>query len=222
MKKLCMYFLVFSSLTLLSGCKFNFISNLYVPDLRKVASNEHTVIMTPATFEVEIPSKDDCAEFSTKLTELMSDLISDISPKGCVDRGFETYLLMEAEIPIVNGFAKWLESTSMFGILMFENNLGFSISLMNNLDKYKILNNRLSKEYHQTFDISKSTLTIVLNSSLNEEVVLMQDVFVNRKPVDRYLEYPLKRRTRVEIILSNVASSHLESEGSAFAFILKK
>ncbi len=221
MKKLCIYILLFGSLALLSGCKYHFISNLYVPDLRKVASNEDAELKTPATFEIQIPSQDECKEFSATFTDLASDLVSDISPRGCVRKGAETYLLVDVDIPIFYGYEKWLETSSIFGILMVKDNIGISIYLMNNLEMYKILNSRLSEKFNQTIDVSDLKITIVVNSSLNEEVVLVQGAFVNRKPVDILEEVSLRRRDRVIIVLSDVGVSHFESKGLAFAFILK-
>ena len=222
MKKLRLTILLFSTLAILSACKFNLISELYLSDLREVALNENTELTTPATLEIEIPSEEKCQEYSTKLTNLMEGLISGISPKGCEDRGYDTYLLIDVQIPIVNGFDAWHEIDLLFGILLSVSDEETSVYMMNNLEKYEILTKRIYDEFYQTLDISKSKITIVLNNiQQQDEVILTRGVFLDNTPVDNFREFVLKRRDRIDITLSNVGSAHLESDGSALAFVLK-
>ena len=221
MKKKRKIFLAICTLFLLSSCKFNVTTDLYVADVREVATNQISDINSVATLELEMLSEKQCSESVDEIVKLMEGLVLNVSPRGCVERGFNTYLLVDTDIPVVNSEAVWRQVDSMLGIMALASEGFVEVYVMNDVQKFEILSKRVRDEYFQSLEISESKIKIVLNNDRQDETIIARGIFLNENPVDGYKEFELKRRRKLEITLSDVGATHLGSNGSALAFILK-
>ena len=221
MKELWVYIFAICTLIFLSGCKFNVTADLYIADIREVVLKENSNLTTSATLEVEVPSQEKCNESSDELIRLMEGLVLNLSPRGCVDIGFSTYLLLDTDIPIVNGMIAWEQADTLLGVMTLISDNVVQVYMMNNLEKFEILSKRVRDEHFQSLDISKSIIKVILNNDAQTETITARGVFLNGDPVDNFEEYELKRRKELEIKLSNVAAANLGTDGNAFAFLLQ-
>ena len=221
MKKLRINIFAICTLIFLTGCKFNVTANLDIADIRAAVLNQSSNLTTLATLEVEVPSQEKCNESSEELIRLMEGLVLNLSPKGCVNVGFSTYLLLDTDIPIVYGISKWEQADTLLGIMTFISDGLARVYVMNNLEKFAILSKRVRKEHFQSLDISKSIIKIILKNDVQTETVFSRVVFLNGDPVDKFEEYELQHQKELEIELSNVAATNLERNGTAFAFLFK-
>lgn len=224
MKKLLSLITVAGLVVVTAGCKLNMRSEAYVSDLRAVA-NGAAGITTPATLMAEIPSHDECDKYTAAFSQVMHGLMRDFSPKGCEQEGMNSYLLVEAQLPLVHSDETWKQADSLFGILTTSASAieqGIGVALIMDLQKYNTLNTRMDDEFSQKIDLAASRLTMVLN---NDErgagEYLTQGVFVDESPVIEKQAFALKRRQQDEIRISNVGAAYLEQHGFAPILILK-
>ena len=221
MKKKWNSILLIFSITVLSACDFNVTSDLYTSDLRDVVANENANLMALATLEIEVISDEECKENATQIANLLKEFISKVSSRGCLRKDFDNYLALDTEIPIVNGFNSWNQVNSLLGIIVVESNVGIDVFFATDLDKFEVLNKRVSDEFDQSLNIAKSDVKLNLHSDKQTEIVAVSSAFVDRKPIDWHTEFELSRRGKMEIQLSNVGSAHIERAGYAYAFMLK-
>ncbi len=220
MKKKWNSILLIFAITVLSACDFNVTSDLYTSDLRDVVANENANLVTLATLKLEMISNEECKKNATQIANLLKGFISKISTRGCVRKDFDTYLVLDADIPIVNGFNSWNQANSLLGIVAVESNMGIDVFFATDLDKFEVLNERVSDEFDQSLNIANSDVKLILHSEKQTEIVTVLSAFVDSRPIE-HTEFELSRRRKIEILLSNVGSAHIESAGYAYAFMLK-
>lgn len=213
--------LLIFSIAVLSACKFNVTSDLYTSDLRDAVASQNANLMALATLEIEVVSDEQCKENATEIADLLEGFVSKISTRGCVSKEFDTYLVLDAKIPIVNGFNSWNRANSLLGIVAVESNRGVGVFFASDPIKFQILNKRVSDEFDQSLNLAESEVKLNLRGDKQTETVAVSGAFVNGRPIDRYTEFELARRGKLEILLSNVGSAHIESAGYAYAFLLK-
>ena len=213
--------LLIFSIAILSACKFNVTSDLYTSDLRDAVANQNANLMALATLEIEVVSDEQCKENATEIADLLEGFVSKISTRGCVSKEFDTYLVLDAKIPIVKGFNSWNQANSLLGIVVVESKRGVGVFFASDPVKFQILNKRVSDEFDQSLNLAESEVKLNLRGDKQTETVAVSGAFVNGRPIDRYTEFELARRGKLEILLSNVGSAHIESAGYAYAFLLK-
>ena len=213
--------LLIFSIAVLSACKFNVTSDLYTSDLRDAVVNQNANLMALATLEIEVVSDEQCKENATEIADLLEGFVSKISTRGCVSREFDTYLVLDAKIPIVKGFNSWNRANSLLGIVAVESKMGVGVFFASDPVKFQILNKRVSDEFDQSLNLAESEVKLNLRGDNQTETVAVSGAFVNGRPIDRYTEFELARRGKLEILLSNVGSAHIERAGYAYAFLLK-
>ena len=213
--------LLIFSIAVLSACKFNVTSDLYTSDLRDAVANQNANLMALATLEIEVVSDEQCKENATEIADLLEGFVSKISTRGCVSKEFDTYLVLDAKIPIVNGFNSWNRANSLLGIVAVKSKMGVGVFFASDPVKFQILNKRVSDEFDQSLNLAESEVKLNLRGDKQTETVAVSGAFVNGRPIDRYTEFELARRGKLEILLSNVGSAHIESAGYAYAFMLK-
>ena len=213
--------LLIFSIAVLSACKFNVTSDLYSSDLRDAVANQNANLMALATLEIEVVSDEQCKENATEIADLLEGFVSKISTRGCVSKEFDTYLVLDAKIPIVNGFNSWNRANSLLGIVAVESKRGVGVFFASDPVKFQILNKRVSDEFDQSLNLAESEVKLNLRADKQAETVAVSGAFVNGRPIDRYTEFELARRGKLEILLSNVGSAHIENAGYAYAFLLK-
>ena len=133
-----------------------------------------------------------------------------------------SYLLSDTQVPLLGSEESWRQSNSMFGILAEAQDDGnILVTVANNSTKYKMLNERVDDEFHQTIDLSDSEITLVLNNDERDPIsYLVGGVFLNGQPIYYDEEFALKRRHTAEIKLSNVGAAYLEKNEYATPLML--
>ena len=209
------------SLLVLAGCKLDMKTEAYVSDLREVAGGA-TGITTLTTLLIEIPSADECEKYSAQVAGVMQGLMRAFSPRRCEQQGMNSYLVAESQLPFVHSAEAWKQANSLFGVLTAVSAQDIAITLLMDLQKYEVLNQRMRDEFHQAMDLPGSKLTMVLNNDEREpSEYRTQAVFVDDQPIIEAASFELQRRQKAEIRLSNVSAAYLERNGSAPFFSLK-
>ena len=206
-----------------TGCKLEVRQELYVSDLRELAEEGSTGTVATMLMGIQVPSEDRCSEYSARLTNMFAGMLSELSARGCRRVGFETYLVLEAEVPVVPTSDAWQQSGSLLGVRVAPHKTGHrAVLAMLNLDKYEILRRRMSREPGAgSFQIKDSKITtIVINDTRGPQTLGPTGVFVDDAPWPYVKRLTLKRRKKAEIVLSNVLAAHLEKSGSALVFML--
>ena len=212
MRTLVFIFGIASAAIIVAGCELDIVSDVYVSDLREVATEGTVGLTTPATIAIEIPSTKKCDEYSKKLSAIMRGILIEFSPKSCKQEGMESFLMSDAQIPLMHNEEEWRESKTLFGILaQVENDGNIYVGIAKNSEKFKELNKRVSDEFHQSIDLAESKITLVLNNDERDPVrFIVWGVFLDGEPIYYNHEATLKRRHTAEIQLSNVGAAYLE------------
>ena len=213
---------VVAAATILSGCNFDVAPELYVSDLKDVASGKELSLLTPTTLVIEIPSCDKYDEYAERLSGVAMGMLPEFRLKGCEDGGFSDLLRAEAQIPIVADPKVWSQTGSMFGLLVEGQDGKIVVTMLVDQNKQGVLSDRLDDEFHRTLDLSKSTIKVVLNNDLRApQAYVVKGVFVDGLPIAEPERFELERRRTAEIVLSNVSASRLARHGAVNALILQ-
>ena len=215
------------TLMALTGCKMNVTSDLYTSDIRIVATDQAADLTTPGTLAMQIPSKDDCAEYAEKLSAIVGPLVIGFTPKGCESAEMDSFLLADIQIPIVSGQEGWAETDTLFAIIANQAapNKDIAVFLSLDRDKMRALNDRIDDEFLQRLDLSDSRIALVLNNDERGDATIWTNgVFVNGEPMHNNsfggIEVTIPRRARIEIVLSNVSAAWIEQHGTVLVLAL--
>lgn len=213
---------VFLALCLVTACKMNLTTDVYSTDLWDVAAGSED-LTTPATMGFEVPGTDDCDEHTAEISEIMAGVVTEFHPRGCERDGMESFLLADTQVPILDSLSKWHGSNSLFGIVVTALDDAISAEMFMNLDKYKILTERMEDKFHQSVDLAKSSVTVILNNDSRGSIEFSANgVFVNGEPVVTTSTFGLERRRKAEIKFSNVSTAYLAKYGSLGGVVLRK
>lgn len=212
------------ALLVIAGCKMNVTSELYVSDIRDVAVNKTANMKTPGIVAVNIPSTDKCDEYTKKIMKILLGVMDGFSSKGCKSEGMDSYLILKGEFPLVHDNQTWEKADSLFGVVaaMKGNNIAVFFTL--HKEKYKILNERMNKEFHQQVKLAESKLkAIVNNDERRDAIITANGVFIDGRPIHRMdrEKHVLKRRQNSEIVMSNVGSAFMGRNGYVMMFVLE-
>ena len=205
-----------------TACKMNLTTDVYSTDLWDAASGSKG-LTAPATMAFEVPGTDDCDEHTAEISEIMLGVVDEFSPRGCERDGMESFLLADTQIPILDSFSAWEGSKDLFGIVATAKNDAVSADMFMNLDKYRILTERMDDKFHRSVDLATSAVTIILNNDSRNAIEFSVDgVFVNGDPVLEESAYELRRRQKAEIRFSNVATAYLAKYGFVGGVVLRQ
>ena len=194
----------------LVGCKTNLTVDLYSTDLVSVAASADEKLAARVVMAIQIPSAKECDKYTPKVVQVMAGVVKDFTPKGCASKQMESYLLGEVQAPMVAGNSAWEATDALFGIIVNPNWVWFAM----NLDKFKAINDRMRKEFHQSLKVGESTVTIMLhNDGRQVHKFAVSGVMANGQPAVLLVDLELKRRDKVKLELSNVASRFLAKHG---------
>ena len=212
MKKLM--FVVAILVIIVTGCKLDMISEVYVTDLIEVVTGEAR-LTTPATISFEIPSAEECNKYSSQVMTVMRGMMREFTPKECKNVDMNSYLIAEAKMPFVHDATTWSQSDSLFGILVTTSELNLSMTLRMNTQKYNTVNQRMKDEFHQGLNLTDSKITLVLVNDEREPIEYhAQAAFINNQPIVKSESFRLERRQKATIRLSNVSAAYLAMHGS--------
>lgn len=198
------------------GCKTNLTVELYSTDLASVAASTDEKLAARVVMAIQIPSASECAKYTPKVVEIMAGVVKDFTPKGCTSEQMNAYLLGEVQAPMVASNAAWKATDTLFGVIVRPK----WIWLAMDRDKFKAVNDRMRKQFHQTLKVGESTVTVVLhNDGRKTEKYAVVTALVDDTPVVPVGNFELKRRARAEVKLSNVASRYLAKHGNVPMFM---
>ena len=210
----------------LAACKMNVTPKLYTSDLRHLVTDRTADLTTPGTLAIQIPSADNCAEYTERLSKVIGTLIIGFSPKGCEDVGMEAFLEADIQIPVLLDEEAWTQANSLFGVIVSTEDASGSLGVHLRLDaaKYQLLNDRVYEEFFQKLDLAESRVAVELISDERTDVAFWtNDVFVNGEPVrsSEGAKFTLSRRGTAEIVLSNVGVAWMERGNDVLVILLE-
>ena len=207
---------------ILSGCKMELVTDLYSSDLRATASGEEG-LTTPATLALPISTEDKCEEETAKIVAIMQGIVDPFEPKGCTRKNMDSFMLADLKIPILDAMADWEQTDALFGIVSqrdAEKADHINVFIMMDLERYRILAERVRDEFYQSLELDQSSVSIVLNNDEREDAsIRVEHAFVQGAPVLSHTD-TIGRREQIEINFSNVSVAFLGRHGSSPAFVL--
>ena len=193
----------------LVGCKTNVTVDLYYTDLARVAASANENPVARVVMAIQIPSDKECDKYTPKVVHVMAGVVKDFTLKGCTSKQMESYLLGEVQVPVVTDGA-WAAADALFGVIVHH---GWAFFAMD-LDKFKVVNDRMRKEFHQALKVGEATVTIMLhNDGRQAQTYSVMYTLVDGQPFVAIGNFELKPRAKVKLELSNVASRALAKHG---------
>ena len=202
------------------GCKMNLTTNLYTTDLRDAIAGTPGLTAL-AEIEIEVPSAANCAEYTPKFARVLDGILNEYTMRGCKNVAFNSFLLIETQLPFYTG-PEQVQDT-LFGVLLVrpEDSDHIGVSLVMDVQRYKILGAQVKEEFRETVDLASSQVKLVLHNDERKPIrFATRDTFVNKSPVHSKKEFEVSRRYNSTIQLSDVATSNLAREGTAVGFVL--
>ena len=195
----------------LVGCRTDVTVELYSSDLDRVAKKPSETVTTPALMAIQIPSADKCNEYTPQIVEIMKGVVKDFEPKGCKSAQMDSFLLGEVSALVAAKQEAWDSDDSLFGIMINPKGV---VWLFMDREKYTTLNKRMENKFHQGLNLGKSKVSVVVNNDGRKtEKYAVAHVMVDGRPITTTQEVEVKRRRKVTIELSNVASKYLAEHG---------
>ena len=195
----------------ITGCKINFIGDLYTSDLLELS---HNVENKSFTLPMEIEFQVSACEDSDEVNRIISTYFINYKNTGCsVGDDFMSYAKAQVTVPVVNKYDVLNEfNNSLIGFVSYlsEDGSYVYVDASINATLYESLQNYVYNETFQELSLKESNLIIRLNNDLNSATVEVQSSFVNNEPIVFATEYILARRELLIIQSSNVATSFLE------------
>ena len=193
------------------GCKANLTVELYSTDIASVTASADEKLAARVVMAIQIPSANECDKYTPKVVQIMAGIVKDFTPKGCTSEQMDSYLLGEVHAPMVANSAAWKATDALFGIIVNPKWVWFAMDR----DKFKAINDRMRKEFYQTLKVGESTVTIMLhNDGRQTRKYSVVGAMVDSQPIVLLGNFELKRRAKVKLELSNVASRHLAKHGN--------
>ena len=204
-------FILFFSILILSGCKFNFTGDLFTSDLVELANTaEDKNFILPMEIQYQVSS---CEE-TDEANRIISTYFIDYKNTGCLlGEDYMSYAKAQVSVPVVNKYDVFNSSDqSLIGFVSYlsEDAKYIYVDTVINSDLLDSLKNYVYNETFQELSLTESNLSIRLNNDLDSAVIEVQPSFVNNEPVVFATEYVLERRELMIIQSSNVNTAFLE------------
>ena len=219
---------VLLAVLILSGCKQELSSTLYVGDLVDTVSSDKAMT-TSAEIKMEMTSSDSCNKNKDRFTRIISPFFVNLEKIQCIDEGSNAYYYAVFELPMIKVLKNGEISDKYEGgasVQLSTNDFGdIFIYLKMNLDLLSVLDKDLRNEFLgiNGIDPNDMKVKISINNDIRDVYVLhvegsfLDGVAINprfSKKVD------LKRRSESTIELSNVSVFALTGRGNeTFAYV---
>ncbi len=195
------------------------VADLYSSDLRAVALSGE-ILDTSGTMALQITSTSDCDEQTDSIARIMDGIVDSFSPRGCEQRGLESFLIADIDVKVLH--AEESSLSSLFGIAVEEYRGDLYMQVLLNQEKFRTLNRRAADRYYQEIELDESTVKLNLNNDGSSPIrVFVDEAFVQGAPV-LSRSFQVDRRGKLEISLSNVSVAHLGDNGWAYGFRILK
>jgi len=207
-------------LLLLAGCKIDSQHEVFVSELRDIASGAQPAGEIQSTFHVPLPTSDRCQQYRPRIVAIFARYHEGVSAAECLAAGNFVNLTFTAKSRVLRFGAGPLPGNNVFALAALEGDQPTTVGL------FAILNrDRLTQMQNEVRaidrDASRETLTVekvtvVLNNDSGGTVQLRApSAFVNREPA-LVVASALPRRSRLELRLSDVATEQLNRTGQVF------
>ena len=191
------------------------VTELYSSDLRAVALDGQP-LDTSGTMALQITSTSDCDEQTESIARIMEGIVDSFSPRGCEQRGLESYLIADVSVRVL--YAGETSLPTLFGIAVEEYRGNLYMRVLLNQEKFRSLNRRATDRFFQEIELDNSIVQLnLINDGSRPIRVFVDEAFVQGAPV-LSRSFDLDRRGRIEIRLSNVGVAHLGDSGWAYGF----
>lgn len=199
---------------LLSGCTGEIIADLYVQDIIDVVEGEQGIFAN-ASIAVESPGSDS----TEQVLELLKSCFRDVTNIREQTRDYTTYLLVDVKLPVVDITRERLPYDDLLTLLVSYDSeeggslFGFGV----NRDVFINLAKVVKEEFWQTISFSDFDLKIrLINDTKNNVGLLLQNVYMNQKPIIYSRDYSLSRRDTIELRISDIMRDYAYEAGYVF------
>ena len=203
-------------IVLVSACKIDMSTDVYLRDIKDVALTNAKGLKTSGLLRVGVPNCDD-KEQLTQVSSLLKDYFLNVTEKSCA-AGMESLLTIGVDIPIVNSESGWTSKTSSTTALITQKSKDGTSILVNfvlNRTRFNNLNQAVENQFFDKLSLDESTVTFsVNNDGRQDEVAVISDSFVDGKPIIYSKSFTLKRRNKIDVEPSNVRRSIFSDNGS--------
>ena len=202
-------------LVLISACKIDMITDVYLGDIKDVALANAEGLKTSGLLQVGVPNCDDKEQLS-QVTSLLQDYFLNVTEKSC-ESGMESLLTIGVDIPIIHSEIGWTSKTKSTTALITKKSKDGSSILVNfalNKTRFRNLNQAIESQYFQKLSLNESTVTFsVNNDARQDEGLVVSDSFVDGKPVVFPKSLTLSRRNKIDLEPSNVRRINFSEQG---------
>ena len=193
-------------IVLVSACKIDMNTDVYLHDIKDVALENAEGLKTSGLLRVGVPGCDD-KEQLTQVSSLLKDYFLNVSEKTC-EAGMESLLTIGVDIPIINSTQSWTSKTSSTTALITNKSKDGSSILVNfalNKTKFANLNSAVQNKFFDKLSFDESTVSFsVNNDGRQNENAVISDSFVDGKPTIHSKRFTLARRNKIDVEPSNV------------------
>ena len=211
-KKGCLFLF---SLILISACKIDMNTDIYLRDIKDVALINSEGLHTSGLLKVGVPNCKNKEKLS-EVTGLLKDYFLNVSEKIC-EAGMESLLTIGVDIPIINSTQGWTSKTSSTTALVTNKSKDGSSILVNfalNKTKFANLNSAIQSKFFDKLSFDESTVSFSINNdSRQDEEAIISDAFVDGRPVIHAKGFKLARRNKIDVEPSNVRRISFSENG---------
>ena len=221
-RKLTVNLLAVACIGVVSGCKADFMVDLYSSD----AFVEENVD-TPAIMKVEIPTCSDRKEHEGKILSLF-DSSAKAKVTGCEEQGMNSLMVVSVSAEIAT-------KNSSRDLIIFRDVVDKNVEI-NNI-KYEVVGIKpvlgssflsrvksLMEENFQTLEYNNIKFEVVLNNDEREDILLTAyRLWVDGEPYESYRRKALSRRQKITLTFPNITSDLvLKGKMPVVAYIYRK
>ena len=207
------FYLIFFAFLFLSGCKINFVGDIYTSDLISIAA-KGGLINLPMEISFQVTS---CDEDNSSLNKKIGSHFVDYKQIDCgTGDDFMSYITSKVSIPITNNQKEFeTQNKSLIGYVatLNEEDKKTEVYLVVNLQKFENLSDYVENETFQKLSLVDSKFKINLNNDIDNLKVAVYPSIVDGVPLVYPTFFDLSKREKITIENSNVSSMHLEIKG---------
>jgi hypothetical protein len=207
--------IIISIFFILSGCKIDVTTDLYLNDLRDTAENNLDDLKTTGILKVQIA---DCGNKDSlrEVSNLLDDYFLNLKTKTCNIEGMQSLLKVGVDIPIFSSTKNWESKTkSIFGILVDTSNSAsaYTIAFGLDLSRFSVLNQSIENKYFDTLKFGESIIMFAVNNDGKKDMAIsVKDSIVDGKPITSK-KFIVSRREKIELEPSNVRRLSFSENG---------
>jgi hypothetical protein len=211
-----LYLIVFLFL-FLSGCKIDFVGDVYTSDLISIAEKGGS-INVPMEISFQVNS---CDGDNSSLNNKIESYFIDYKQIDCGTRSdFMSYITSKVSVPITNSFEEFITQNTLvgYGARIFpedkeSGNKEISVFLQINPSKLESLSDYVMSETYSKLSLTDSKFKININNDIDSTKIRVFPSIIDGVPEVYKTDFVLNKREKITIENSNVSSMFLELNG---------